>query len=296
MQRIVLLGFFLFTLLGCEKTVEFDLNEAAELLTVDASIENDQDPVVVLTKSLNYFSKISADVLANTIIKDAEVYVSDGTKTHQLRRYDIVVPGTSIAYSFYSSDPANPATIIKGEFGKSYQLRVVWQGKEYASSTKIPQLRKVVDSLWWVKAPNTPDTSTRVVVRARVIDPPGFGDYARYFTKLNSERFLPGFSSVFDDAFVNGVTYTVDVDKGVDRNIELDFDEYGFFRKGDTVTLKFSNIDKGTFDFWRTVEYSYQSIGNPFSSPTKILSNINNGALGYFGGYANQFTTVIIPR
>ena len=296
MQRFVFLGIFLLLLLGCEKKVDFDLNEAAVLLTVDASIENDQDPVVVLTRSLNYFSTISAEVLGNTIIKDADVFISDGSKTHQLRRYDVVVPGTTIPFSFYSSDPANPSTIIKGGLGKSYQLRIVWQGKEYTSRTTIPQLRKLIDSLWWVKAPNTPDTSTRAVVRARVVDPPGFGDYARYFTKVNSGVFLPGFSSVFDDALVNGVTYTVDVDRGVDRNVEMDFDDFGFFRKGDTVTLKFSNINKATFDFWRTVEYSYQSIGNPFSTPTKILGNISNGALGYFGGYANQFTTVIIPR
>lgn len=285
-----------FGLIGCEKKVEFDLNEAKELLTVDASIETNQDPVVVLTKSLNYFSKVSADVLANTIIKDAEVYISTGNTIHKLKRYDVVVPGTSIPFSFYSSDPASPSTIIRGETGKTYGLRIVWEGKEYTSNTTIPAIRKTIDSLWWVKVPNTPDTSTKVIVRAKVTDPQPFGDYARYFTKVNSGNFLPGFNSVFDDAFVNGTTYTVDVDRGVDRNAELDFEEYGFFRKGDTVTVKFSNINKATFDFWRTVEYSYQSIGNPFSTPTKILSNISNGGLGYFGGYANQFTTVIIPR
>jgi hypothetical protein len=107
-------------------------------------------------------------------------------------------------------------------------------------------------------------------------------------------NFFARFSSVFDDAFVNGTTYIVDVDRGVDRNVDLDFDGMDF-QKG-YCYIKFSNIDKATFDFWRTVEFSYQSIGNPFSSPTKILGNISNGALGYFGGYANQFATVIIPR
>lgn len=296
MQRLLLLSSFLLILLGCEKKVDFDLKDAAQLLTVDASIENGQDPVVILTKSLNYFSKVSADVISNSLVKDAEVYISNGSTTHQLRRYDGVVPGTTVPFSFYSSDPASPLTIIKGELGKQYQLRIVWQQKEYKATTNIPQIRKTVDSLWWVKAPNTPDTSTKAVVRAKVKDPQPFGDYARYFTKVNSDAFFPGFNSVFDDAFVNGTTYTVDVDRGVDRNAEMDFDEYGFFKKGDTVTVKFSNIDKATFDFWRTVEFSYQSIGNPFSSPTKILGNISNGALGYFGGYANQFTTVIIPR
>ena len=44
------------------------------------------------------------------------------------------------------------------------------------------------------------------------------------------------------------------------------------------------------------MEYSYQSIGNPFSSPTKVLGNISNNALGYFGGYAAQYDTIIIPK
>ena len=138
--------------------------------------------------------------------------------------------------------------------------------------------------------------SKRMVLKARVTDPPGFGNYIRYFTKVNRGEFLPGLNSVFDDALVNNSTYVVDVDKGVDRNTDIDFDNYGFFAKGDTVTIKFSNIDKATFDFWRTAEFSYQSIGNPFSTPTKIIGNISNGALGYFGGYANQFSTVYIPR
>lgn len=295
MYRFVLLTLFTLGFIGCEKKVKFDLKDASELLTVDASIETGQDPVVILTKSLNYFSKITLDVLSQSLIKDADVYISDGTKTHKLKRYDITLQG-NVPFSLYTSDPADPATIIKGDFGKSYQLKIVWKGTEYTSSTTIPLLRKTIDSLWWVKAPNTPDTSKKVVARAKVTDPPGFGDYARYFTKVNSESFLPGLNSVFDDQLVNGSTYTVDVDRGVDRNAELDFEEYGFFHKGDTVTVKFCNINKATFDFWRTVEYSYSSIGNPFSSPTKIIGNISNGALGYFGGYANQFKTIIIPR
>jgi Domain of unknown function (DUF4249) len=296
MKLHILLISLVFFLIACEKKVDFDLKQSSELLTVDASIESNEQPVVILTKSLNYFSKVTADVIANSLIKDAEVFISDGTKTHKLKRFDVTIPGANVAFSFYASDPASPSTIITGEFGKTYTLRILWQGKEYNSTTTIPLLTKTIDSLWAVRPPNTPDTSKRMVLKARVTDPPGFGNYIRYFTKVNSEPFLPGLNSVFDDALVNNSTYTVDVDKGVDRNTDIDFDNFGFFAKGDTVTVQFSNIDKATYDFWRTVEFSYQSIGNPFSSPTKILGNISNGALGYFGGYANQFKTIIIPK
>jgi hypothetical protein len=296
MKLHILLISLIFLLIACEKKVDFDLKQSSELLTVDATIESNEQPVVILTKSLNYFSKVSADVIANSLIKDAEVFISDGTKTHKLRRFDITIPGANVPFSFYSSDPSSPATIITGELGKTYSLRIVWQGKEYSSTTTIPLLTKIIDSLWYARPPNTPDTSQRMVVKAKVTDPPGFGNYIRYFTRVNSEPFLPGLNSVFDDALVNNSTYTVDVDQGVDRNTDIDFDNYSFFAKGDTVTIKFSNIDKATYDFWRTVEFSYQSIGNPFSSPTKILGNISNGALGYFGGYANQFKTIVIPK
>jgi hypothetical protein len=44
------------------------------------------------------------------------------------------------------------------------------------------------------------------------------------------------------------------------------------------------------------MEFSYQSVGNPFSTPVKVQSNINGDALGYFGGYASQYRTLIVPR
>jgi hypothetical protein len=81
---------------------------------------------------------------------------------------------------------------------------------------------------------------------------------------------------------------------GVDRNVSDK--ETILFNRGDTVTFKLSNIDKATFDFWRTMEFSYNSVGNPFSTPTKVLSNVSNDALGYFGGYATQYRTLIIPK
>ena len=86
------------------------------------------------------------------------------------------------------------------------------------------------------------------------------------------------------------------MERGINRNEDIDRDTYSFFNRGDTITLKFANIDKGCFDFWRTMEYSYTNIGNPFASPSKVISNIQGGGLGYFGGYAVQYKTIEIPQ
>jgi hypothetical protein len=102
----------------------------------------------------------------------------------------------------------------------------------------------------------------------KATDPPGYGDYIRYFTKKNDERFFPGLNSVFDDLFIDGTSYEIPVEPGFDRNVDREEEDL-FFTKGDVVTIKLSNIDRATYDFWRTMEFSYASIGNPFSSLQK---------------------------
>lgn len=262
-------------------------------LVVEATIENGQPPVVILSQSLDYFSQISPSVLENSFVHGAAVYVSNGTLTHQLKEYKVSVSGGYNIY-YYSIDSSNLATAFAGQLNSQYSLRIDWNGNEYTSATTIPKITKKIDSLFWQQAPGNNDSS-KVALMIIATDPPGYGDYIRYFTKRNSEPFYPGLTSVFDDQIIDGTTYEVRIDRGVDRNSSRP-DDYMFFDKGDTITLKLCNIDKATFDFWRTMEYSYASIGNPFSSPTQVLSNIKGNALGYFGGYAAQYRTIIVPK
>ena len=293
MKLPVLLTISSFLLLSCEKGVEFKLDGVTPKLVVEATIENGQTPVVYLTKSQAYFSQIDLTALANSFVHNADVYISNGILTHKLKEYSIpAAPG--INFYYYGNDPASPGTAFSGQLNKQYSLRIVSEGKEYTATTTIPNTTRRIDSLFWKPAPagNTPE---KAAVMLKAYDPPGFGDYVRYFTKRNSEPFYPGLNSVYDDQIIDGSSYEVQVERGVDRN-QSQPDGYSFFNKGDTVTVKICNIDKATFDFWRTMEFTYASVGNPFSSPTKVMSNIKGGGLGYFGGYAAQYRTIIIPQ
>jgi hypothetical protein len=278
---------------GCEKDINISLDPQPTKLVVDASIENGKLPLVVLSTSLDYFGEINPEILANSFVHDAQVYVSDGLRTNQLKEYSVHYNDTTTLY-YYSSDTSSPATALFGEINTGYHLKIVWNNKEYKSDTRIPYVTKKIDSIWWKPAPDNPDTNL-VQVWVRATDPKGYGDYVRYFTKRNQEPFYPGFNSVFDDQIIDGTTYELPVDRGTNKNAQREENDV-FFNRGDTVTFKLCNITKSTFDFWNTFEFSYQSVGNPFSSPTKVLSNITNGALGYFGGYAAQFKTIIIPK
>jgi len=294
MKKLIAFFFGISILTACEKTITFKLDEAAPKLVVDASIENGQPPFVLLSSSLNYFSAISPEILLGSFVHGAVITISNGSKTQVLKEYSYKTP-VNIDISYYSIDSANLANSFNGEFNKMYSMQIKSGGKEYTSSTTIPALGKTLDSLWWKNSPKNPDTN-KVIVMGRVTDPPGYGNYIRFYTRTGSGAFLPGLNSVFDDQIIDGVTYDVEVEHGIDRNAKLDPENYSYFNKGDTVTVKFCNIDKTVFDFWRTMEYSYSSIGNPFSTPTKVLGNIQGGALGYFGGYAVQYRSLIIPK
>lgn len=282
----------LFFLAGCERSIDFELTKQPDKLVVEATIENGQPPIVFLSTSLDYFSSISPDILAKSFVHNASVSISNGSKTMQLKEYTIPI-NSSYSLSYYSVDSSNLSTAFVGDLNKQYQLKITWQGNEYMASTTIPNISRKIDSLWWIPGVNL--KPEQVVVMVKATDPKGFGDYIRYFTKRNREPLYPGMNSVYDDLFIDGTTYQLQVEPGVDRNNPGKEDER-YFNKGDTILFKVSNIDKNTFEFWRTMEYSYQSVGNPFSTPIKVLGNISNGALGYFGGYASQYKTLLIPK
>jgi hypothetical protein len=290
-MRLIAFFLLLAALYSCERDVNFDLAESEPKLVIEATIENGQPPVVILTRSFNYFAKIDTQILAGSFIHGAEVYISTGARTHKLKEYAVPAGSGNTVY-YYSIDSSSLATAFVGTLNTAYTLKVIAEGREYTSATTIPNITKRIDSLWWKPAPALVD-SNKALVMVRATDPPGFGDYIRYYTKRNSERFFPPYTSAFDDQFIDGTTYELQLERGVDRNRERDDDEV-LFHRGDTVTFKISSIDKATYDFWRTMEYSYASVGNPFSTPIKVSGNVSGNALGYFGGYASQYHTIII--
>lgn len=291
MRRLLLL--LLPLLASCERDIDFPLKETEQRLVVEGVIEEGAEPVVVLTRSLDYFSRLSALSLAGSFVRGAEVSISSAGRTVALREYERrLAPGLFLYY--YSTDTTRPAERMTGTLRTAYSLSIRTGGQTYTASTTIPGYQKIIDSLYYLPALQQTDTN-RVRVLLRATDEPGLGDYVRYFTRRNSQPFLPALNSAFDDGFIDGTSYEVQVDPGVDRNAERK-EEDGWFYRGDTVTLKLSGIDRATYDFWRTLEFSYSSVGNPFSSPVRVLGNISGGALGYFGGYAPQYRTVVIPR
>lgn len=282
-----------FLLTGCERDIKFTLLDAVPKLVVEATIENGQPPLVILSKSLPFFDTLRPSQLATSFVTDAFVSITHNGITYPLKGFRSFAAGAPIGY-YYTVDTVQGFPVLRGALQQQYALTIRWQGRTYQGQTTIPALTRQIDSVFWRPAP--PDNPPgKVAVYVRATDRPGLGDYIRYYTRQNNGPFLPGLNSVYDDQVIDGTTYEVQVERGIVRNGQPE-EGYNFFDRGDTVTLKVCNIDKATYDFWRTVEFNYASIGNPFSSPTKVLGNISGNALGYFGGYAAQSRTIIIAR
>jgi hypothetical protein len=301
LQKLSLFLFIGITLFfsSCEKDITIKDTNTAQRLVVEAEIETGKYPIVILSNSLSYFSNITPETLVNSFVHNATVQISNGTQSYNLKEYTIPV-NAQYAVSFYTVDPTNLATAFVGESEKNYSLNIISDNKTYTATTSIPKITRQIDSIWWTEVPGVTGVDTvwkKVIVKAT--DKLGLGDCIRYYTKVNSEPYFPGDPSAFDDDFIDGTSYIFPLNRGRDKNAPNpngDFKDY--YKRGDTVTVKVSQIDRTSFDFWETLEFSQQNTGNPFASPIKIKSNIisKEPVFGVFCGYAPFSKSLIIPK
>ena len=270
---------------SCVKDITLNIPASEEQIVVEGHIETGQPPYVILTKTTDYYSTFYLDSLGNLFVHDAVVKVSDGTNTITLTEFSLDSLGTTVS--------AYVGLGMVGEVGKSYTLTVEAEGKTLTSVTSIPEVFPL-DSIWYETGAD-PENDSLVRLICRYSDPVALGQYVRYFTKVNSGEFEPGYNSVFEDVLINGTTFDFPLDRGVNRNDTPSFDNYGLFHKGDTITVEWAAIDQPHFDFWRTLEFELGGQGSPFSSPTIVQTNINGGQ-GIWGGYSTSFKTLIVPK
>jgi len=289
---IAALSVFLF-LASCEKEIHIDLGSSAEQLVVQGGIESGLPPYVILTHTIGFFSNVDLGSLQNTFVHGAQVTVSDGTHSVDLKEYALDTGASYKFYAYYVDTSNHGANIIAGTFGKTYTLTIKYNGVTYNSVTTIPFV-KGLDTIYFAppvfKRKKTPLNALEMF--GTYTDPDTPGNYVRYFTRRNNhDNFYPG--SVFTDELVNGKTITnVDLFAGYNDSLNVNVDSVIYFYPGDTVTLKWCEIDKGVYNFWNTYQFSLQSAGNPFSTPINAQTNITGGALGVWAGYGAIYKTV----
>lgn len=284
MKKIIPYLFVAVVAVSCEKEVSIELPDPESLIVVDGGITTGEVAVVTLTWSAGYFDPIDSASLANYVITDAVVTLTDGVTTENLmlsvdfnRPIPIVWIGSSII----------------GQVGRTYTLTVVADGKTATSTTTIPN-PVPLDSVWF--EPDIPGDSLGFAW-AHLTDPAGYGNGYRWYTMRIGEdpTFLAPYGSTFDDNFIEGQSFDFAYNRPSSPNSQAAEDNdfrRGYFITGDSIIVKFCSIGVAEAKFFRTYENEVSNNGNPFASPGVIETNVTGG-LGVFCGYSPSYDTII---
>lgn len=307
---LLALGSLLFS---CTKEVKIDIPGFEEQLVVDGRIEIGIPPLVLLSKTKDIYSPTDLNSYLSGFISGATVTVSDGTNTYTLTEVcsDNLPPGSEELAAQLFGIPAeqlanyhicaytsfNPATF--GEVGKTYTLKVTYEGKSYEGSTSL--LTPVAfDSTYWKPEGGLDNYGFSWAT----LSDPG-SEYNAYYWEVKrinldsagNERdgsFLRTFNPVFDDEFFNGTTFDFAYENPMSFNDEGLADQYrGYYQRGDTVVIKFSRIDKTVYEYMEKKFIQIGNGGSPFAVPANIPSNMSGGAIGVWAGYSPYYDTLV---
>lgn len=316
MHRLLLLLACALVLVSCEKEIEVDLPITEPKLVVEGVIENGLPPIVILTRTQSYFAPTDLNSIASTFVRGAMITVSDGTNTVTLDEYDTEglteeqVQQVALATGIDPALIANASIVVYskldnsylGEVGRRYTLKIDANGDTCSAVTKIPSI-VAPDSLWWRLAEQSADDDSSGYAWARLTDPDTLGNGYRWMARrfyssdpdfTADSRFIAPLGSSFVDKYVNGLTFDLFNVRGRSPFTDNSEDETaGFFLRGDSVAVKFVSLGEKEADFYITYDNNVASQGDLFSTPSNARSNISNGALGIWAGWAAYQDTLV---
>jgi len=269
-SKFVLVISISLSIFSCEKIIDIPVDESAQKVVIEAATSNLLgDSYVLLSKTAtlygqNIFKKVNNGTVKITDKNGVEVtFTEDGTDVGKYTHPTFVVT------------PNN-----------TYTLQVNIEGKDYSAESST-QSTTVIDSIYVVKEPNngfspggggTNENDSINLVFLAYSDKVNEKNYYRFNVYTNGDRNKR--MNITDDKVTNG------------QNINGPF--FDSYESKDTVLVEMVNMDKANYTYFYSLANT--SNGGPFSaSPANPVTNLDNGALGYFGAYLKDTVSVIIP-
>ena len=265
-------------LISCSEP-NFEVDNYDSKIVIDGWIEQDKYCQVLLTLSAPYFSDVDSASLRDYALTTAKITLSDGENSEIL---------TLKPNSDYFPPYLYISTEIKGETGKTYTLTVESGGTLAFASTTIP-IPVRLDSTWFALDSNQDSLG---YIWLKFTDNITTKDYYRTLTQIKNidSKFIPNHIPNFNDEYFNGQDIEFSLYKG---NSKIDKEDDFYYQLGDTIMLKFTTIDKSSFDFWYSFQKEIINTGNPFASTNaRVKTNVTNG-LGIWCGYGSTYYRII---
>jgi hypothetical protein len=246
---------------ACEKVVNVDLKTSAPRLVIEGTVSDDGTAATVVLSKSNVFS-------ANNNfpkLSGATVKITDNA-------------GNNFTLTETTSGTYTNTTLV-GVVGRTYNLTVVAEGTTYTASSTIPRKMYIDTIIVDTNVPTgTPSGAADKVPGVEFQDSTGFGDNVQIVVNINNSRDRSLY--VADDLLTDGGStpfYVYNPNKKI--------------KTGDSFKAELRSIDKNVYRYMLGIN-DLQS-GNTI--PSNPVSNISNGALGYFSAHTSDTKTIIVP-
>jgi hypothetical protein len=281
-------------ILSCTEPFDIETNNSSPVIAIYGTLTNDTAyHFVQVTVSSPYF-----DTARNPPVSGAEVSLSFDDKVLSYIETD--------AHGVYRT-----ADSVAGTPGTTYTLRV----KTDFNGDGTPELYEAVSTMPELCSPDSIQVRNMKImgrslhgVYLYVQDSPAKDFYLiRY--KINDSaihnrisRYTITDDQGFNGEYINGIMVNSfsdisEKEKDEFNNSEERQPEYArvYVQAGDTLTFGISRIEKGYFDFIQQCKRERNG-ENPFfgGPPSNIITNLTNGAAGYFASHAYGRYTAIV--
>lgn len=285
---------------ACQREIELDLPDYQSKLVIEGVIETGSPAVVMLSKSIPYFSEINLETLMSQVLVNgtqARVFVTSETgETEELH------------WTLSADAPYYVAFMGSKVIGKAethYTLRVEYDGRTYTAETYIPKTFDL-DSIGFARTMELM-ADTMASIRVLMTDP---ADEANYYTfsckvkcpKMQDRLWVSSVPVSFDDLTFNGLQFNYEVSRygysWLMAGMLSEEDQQNFkrvtFRPGDTVYVKHSQVDYYTYKYLASAGSEAAMGSNPFVASTPPVTNFDSDeVLGHWSGYASKVDTLV---
>lgn len=271
MKKIFILSFLFFS---CTD------NETATLLSdelsIEGSIEEGLFAKIHLTNSLPFNGVIDSLDIIKSIETKAKIVLSDGNTSEVLT---LKKDESRFPFLFYRSN------IIKGETNKQYDLSVTIRGKEFISKTTIPN-KAIIQSTEFLKLVEDNSISSEFTdIKLTVENNTSENNYFKVLIKhINEDKFEFADPFIFSTENITTETFPLIIGLKTTDKDEINEENIILTNENKEIELRLIRITKEQFDFWKSIKGDETNILGDSSFSNEVISNISNGAFGYWSG------------
>ena len=243
---------------SCTKIIDLDLEEHQQKIVIEAHVGTETgDNQVIITRSKSFNDPQPIMPISGALVTITNL--TDG-QVYQLTDYSGV----------YNND------ILAAIEQNTYKLTVELEGKVYTAQSTVP---KNVALSSFTQNGSVDDNTF------------GFSDLANLVPKYTDPGDRKNFYQFIiyrNDSLQQDILLRDDV---VYNGLEVSSEIFVEARKNDTITIDFQSIDEPVYRFLFGFA---KNVTQTSGTPANPVSNISNGALGYFKAHTSNFEQLIV--